>query len=274
MTTCDVVPDLSHLSLGLGVQSMTLAAMIALKVLPPVDFAIHADTKHEAQKTYEYAQRWIPWLEARGLKVVVVSSDRTEIVRKDWGIGSIMIPAFSSRKTDGKKGQIRRQCTHDWKIMPMRRYIRTQLPPGRPRVGAVECIQGISLDEWTRMRTSDVKYIVNKYPLVNDLKMTRRDCIEWLERHDIEVPPKSACTFCPYHGLEQWRELKRAGGPDWEEAVAVDEEVRDMRELFHLYVHPSRLPLAEAITFPAKKDTDELEFDLTEAGCDGGVCFV
>jgi len=34
------------LSLGWGVQSWTLAAMIALKELPPIDYAIHADTTH------------------------------------------------------------------------------------------------------------------------------------------------------------------------------------------------------------------------------------
>lgn len=37
---------LKVLSLGWGVQSWTLAAMVALKELPPVDYAVHADTRH------------------------------------------------------------------------------------------------------------------------------------------------------------------------------------------------------------------------------------
>jgi hypothetical protein len=37
---------LKYLSLGWGVQSFTLATMIALEELPPVEFAIHADTGH------------------------------------------------------------------------------------------------------------------------------------------------------------------------------------------------------------------------------------
>ncbi|KKL22079.1 hypothetical protein LCGC14_2439070, partial [marine sediment metagenome] len=51
------------LSLGWGVQSWTLAAMIALKELPPIDYAIHADTTHEMSNTYALAAKWTPWLE-------------------------------------------------------------------------------------------------------------------------------------------------------------------------------------------------------------------
>jgi len=39
---------MKSLSLGWGVQSFTLAAMVALGDLEPVDVAIHADTTHEA----------------------------------------------------------------------------------------------------------------------------------------------------------------------------------------------------------------------------------
>ena len=58
-------PLLVYLSMGWGIQSWTLAAMIALGELPPIDLAIHADTGHEAQGTYEHARKWTPWLEQR-----------------------------------------------------------------------------------------------------------------------------------------------------------------------------------------------------------------
>ena len=56
------------LSLGWGVQSWTLAAMIALKELPLVDYAVHADTTHEHEGTYAHAAKWTPWLEERGVR--------------------------------------------------------------------------------------------------------------------------------------------------------------------------------------------------------------
>ena len=61
------------ISLGWGVQSFPLAAMAALGELESVDVAIHADTTHESKLTYEFAARWTPWLEERGVRVVTVS---------------------------------------------------------------------------------------------------------------------------------------------------------------------------------------------------------
>ena len=44
MPQSDVTPTLVYLSLGWGIQSWTLSAMIALGFLPPIDLAIHAFT--------------------------------------------------------------------------------------------------------------------------------------------------------------------------------------------------------------------------------------
>ena len=259
------------LSLGWGVQSWTLAAMVALEELPPVDYAIHADTTHEHKGTYEHAAKWTPWLGEHGVTVVTVLANRPDVVREDWG-ASTLIPAFSTGITTGDRGQIRRQCTHDWKIMPIRRFIRSVID--RPTPGAVPSLQGISYDEWRRMRTSDVKYIENKYPLV-DMRMTRSDCVAWLQSHQLDVPPKSACVFCPFKNIDSWKELKRQGGEDWQYAVAADTAIRNKR-VGHghlLYVHPARKPLAEAVNIPEDHGAYQSELDL-EAPCDSGHCFV
>jgi len=267
------------ISLGWGVQSFTLAAMAALGEIEPVDYAIHADTTHEMQGTYAHAAKYRPWLEEKGIPVVTVKAKdgRVEVVREDWS-ASVMIPAFTNN-LDGEMGQVRRQCTHDWKIMPIRRFLRSIV---NPTPGAVESLQGISLDEWQRMRTSDVKYITNVYPLV-DMRITRASCVSWLQDKGLDVPPKSACTFCPYHSLGQWKRLKQGGGPDWEEAQSVDEAIRHKRELGEgkpgheirngvtLYVHPSRKPLAEAIAIPEDYGAEQMEFEMP---CDSGMCFV
>ena len=263
------MPELTYISLGWGVQSWTLAAMVALGEFPAVDLAVHADTTHEAEGTYRHAEKYTPWLESHGMKVATVTAKRAALIREDWGTGSVMIPAFS-RATDGSHGQIRRQCTHDWKLAPIRQYIRGLMPPGRPQSGFVECQQGISLDEWTQMRTSDVQYIVNRYPLV-ERRMTRADCAAWLEAHGLDVPPKSACVFCPYHSLGSWKRLKQAGGPDWEKAVEVDSAVRSRRDPYTLYIHPARVPLEEAVRVPEDVGAVQLEMEIP---CDGGACFV
>ena len=261
---------LKVISLGWGVQSWTLAAMAALGELEPVDYAIHADTGHEMTATYAHAKKWTPWLEEHGVKVVTVHGSRTEVVREDWGVrGAVLIPAITT-SPEGKHGQIRRQCTHDWKIMPIRRFIRSVI--GAPSPGAVESIMGISFDEWQRMRTSDVKYIENIYPLV-DRRITREACVAWLVNHGLDVPPKSGCTFCPYRSLKRWQDLKRARGPDWEEAVAVDRAIRHKRPGFLLSVHPAGKPLPEAVDIPEDHGAHQMELEF-EQPCDSGMCFV
>ena len=263
---------LRAISLGWGVQSWTLAAMVALKELPAVDYAIHADTGHERAETYAHAKKWTPWLERRGVQVVTVSGARTEAVREDWK-DSVMIPAFTTDRDTGSRGQVLRQCTHDWKITPIRRFIRSVIGALTP--GAVESLQGISFDEWSRIRTSDVAYITNVYPLV-DAQITRAGCVTWLEAQGLDVPVKSACTFCPYHNLEEWKRLKREGGPDWQEAVEVDGAIREKRPKAELFIHPARAPLSEAIKIAEDYGASQLALDLdseTEASCDSGYCF-
>lgn len=260
---------LKILSMGWGVQTWTLAAMMALDKHPRTDFLVFADTHHEGQGTYDFASQWAPWLGERGLTVVTVDGKRTEVVRDDWGKnGSVLIPAFS---LDGvSEGQVRRQCTHDWKIAPIRHWIREELGRRGEKAapGAVESWQGISWDEAMRMRTSDVAYIKNVYPLV-DLRMTRWDCITWLEAHNLPVPPKSACTFCPLKSPAAWKELKRQGGADWQEAIEVDNSVRKKRAVagYTLYVHPARKPLAVAVAIPEDVGAYQVSMDI---GCEGG----
>ncbi len=266
--------ELSILSLGWGVQSFTLAAMMALDEMPRADFLVHADTTHERSGTYDFARRWTPWLGEHGLDVVTVRGKRTDVV-VEAGVSSVMIPAFTKDHQTGSKGQVRRQCTHDWKITPIRSFIRGELDRRGVALspGVVESLQGISLDEFQRMRDSDVKYITNVYPLV-DRRISRADCSAWLESHGIPVPPKSSCTFCPYRSLGSWKELKRVGGPDWQESLTVDASIRDKRPKAALYVHPYRRPLEDAVRIPEDEGARQLGLELElEQPCDGGHCF-
>ena len=82
--------------------------------------------------------------------------------------------------------------------------------------------------------------------------MSRQDCIDWLISHGYPVPPRSACTFCPYRSAAEWRAL-REDPEDWNEAVAIDRLILDMpaqeraglRKGGHLYVNVNRRPLEE-----------------------------
>jgi hypothetical protein len=262
---------LKILSLGWGVQSWTLAAMAALDEIPRPDYAVHADTTHEMQGTYSHAAKWTPWLEEHGVPVVTVQAANANVVVYR-STASVMIPAVTVENQTLEKGVAKLQCTKEWKIAPLRRFARSII--GKTSPDCVEMWMGISLDEWQRMRDSGTQYIKNVYPLV-DQRLSRSYCVAWLEEHGLDIPPKSACTFCPYHNKDYWKKMKRAGGSDWDEAVAVDEVIRDKGKGsgkdFQLFIHSSGLPLEEAVRIPEDYGAKQIEMDIP---CDSGHCFV
>jgi hypothetical protein len=234
--------------------------MAALKELPPLDFTVHSDTGWERAATYEFSRKWASWLERLGVRVITTRSPDSYGMIDRWG--GVQIPAFTV-DDQGKKGQIRRQCTGLWKIKPLRRILRSEMTERglTPRPDTVELWLGITMDEFQRARTSGVKYVKNTFPLL-DLKMTRDDCVQWLTDHGLPVPGKSSCVFCPYHDTATWKEL-HSHEEDYKTALQVDEEVRAARPPGLLYVHPSRRPLAKAV-----------EDGTTEDGCPGSYCFM
>lgn len=244
-----------------------MAAMVALGELEPVDFAIHADTLHERQLTYDFIRRWGPWFEEHQLQVFTVSNPKRAAAVMT---NKTDIPAFT-RNIQGSLGQLRRECTHAWKILPMRRAIRKYLKSqgiDNPKPGTVEQWIGISLDEYQRMKDSDVKYIVNRWPLI-EKRMTRHDCEKWLISHGLEVPPKSACTFCPYHNTAEWHRIM-ANDKDRIEAIAIDRLIRKTRPPFDLFVHSARKPLEEV---DLRTQEERGQLNLWDQEC-SGVCGV
>lgn len=247
------------LSLGWGVQSVTIAAMVALGELESIDVALHADTTHEGVGTYAYAAQMTPWLERRGVTVVTVSDAQPLPVVASPATD---IPAFTATDS-GKNGMLRRQCTESWKIRPMRKWLQAHRE-GRQ----VEQWIGISLDEVQRMKDSDVKYVTHRWPLI-ERRMTRVDCMTWLQRHDLPIPPKSACVFCPYHSTHEWRRVRQAPD-DWQKALNVDKAIRNVRPPYDIFLHPARIPLAE-VDFSTAEERGQLS--LWDDECNG-ICGV
>ncbi len=286
------------ISLGWGVQSFALAAMSALGVLPKVDAAIHADTGHERAETYALAKKWTPWLEERGIKVITVGATDTQPIRQWARAPTVMIAAHSayshdvwaeggdydtdkngeefwipdgSRYLAHKKGEssgmTRRQCTREWKIRPIKRWLQAN----RNKQHVQQWI-GITLDEVTRMRIGDVKYQQLHYPFIEDLgrPWTRGMVMHWLRDNNLEIPVKSSCAFCPYHDRATWREIQQGNTGDWERAIAVDEAIRDAMPRYTCYLTAARKPLVDC-DFRSQEDHGQLT--LWDEEC-SGMCFL
>lgn len=242
------------LSLGAGVQSSTLALMAAKGVIGPMPLcAIFADTQSEPKKVYEH----LDWLEKQlpfPVHRVTAGSLRGEIIAATKG--EQRMDARPPFFVEGG-GMLNRQCTQDYKIIPITRQVRALIglkPRQRgPKDVTVTQWIGISTDEAMRMKPSQLRYVRHRWPLI-ELNISRLQCQEWLLANDYPLPPKSACTFCPYHDDALWRDMKLNDPASFADAVEVDRAIRegvlDKRSGIKLspsrwYVHRSLKPLDE-----------------------------
>jgi len=255
------------ISLGWGVQSFALAAMVAKGVLPKIDAAVHADTGHERRETYELAERWTPWLEEHGVWVVTVKDHLAPYDIPDSS-RPVIICAFTLNNDGTQPGMLRRSCTQRMKIAPIRRWLQANRDNQH-----VEQWLGITLDEVTRIKPSDVKYITNVYPFIEmfDRPWTRGMVLRWLHENNLEIPVKSSCVFCPYHDRATWREIQLADNGDWEKALAVDRTIRHKRPSYLCYLTPERKPLDEC-DFRSQEEHGQLT--LWDAEECSGMCFL
>jgi len=243
------------ISLGAGVQSTTMALMAAHgEITPMPDCAIFADTGAEPKAVYDHLE-WLMSPNVLPFPVHIVSAGnlRDEIIAASQGHnGNYGRPPFFVRnRRNGRKGMLRRQCTQDYKIDPIHRKVRDLLglkPRQRwPKVVSVEQWIGISSDEAQRMKNARVATIQNRWPLI-EKRMSRQHCLQWLASHDYPMPPKSACTFCPYRKNALWRHLKDTDPAGWNDACAVDRAIRTdgYRHIVgEAFLHPTLKPLDE-----------------------------
>ena len=265
------------MSLGAGVQSSTLALMVEKGLVPKVDCAIFADTQAEPRAVYD----WLSWLKKQlsfPVHIVTVGNLTKNLLKSNSKIyvRGTSVPLYTLNKNDGTKGILKRQCTSTYKIEPVTKKIRQLLGVGYkqrvPKTHKVQQLFGISQDEMTRMKVSQSYYIDFEYPLV-DLRMSRRDCLKWMEHNNYPKPPRSACIYCPYHNNEEWKKVKQ-NKQEWEEVVKLDYKLRsglhgtryDENEFF---LHRSRQPI-DQVNFDDEYDTGQLDLlHGMDNECDG-----
>lgn len=281
------------ISLGAGVQSTTMALMAAHGEIEPMpDAAIFADTGAEPKAVYEH----LAWLMSpnvlpfpvRTIRLSNMVDDLHDTARGAESVagrflGFVAAPFFT-RNADGSSGMLKRECTENYKIKIIAHELKRLLGRDpdkaiRSREPLVRSWIGISADEAHRVNWKGPRWNAKRYPFLGrsikddpqDLWISRRDCEAWLRRHEYPVPPKSACTFCPYRSNAEWRDLRDNHPDDWQQAVEVDRLIRDMPKKARdglqqggtLYSHADRVPLDEV-------DLDnDAQPDLWSAECEG-----
>lgn len=192
----DYVRDpLQVVSFGGGTQSTAMLLMIRDGALPRPDIVIFADTGSELPETMQHIEEVArPFIEEElGLPFFVVTSHR-----------GALHDAYMEKRAIPMKGI--RSCTTHHKILPQRRKVR-EIVGKKNGVRLAEMWLGITTDEARRRTTSDVKWASLRYPLLDDVPMTRDECIALNEANGWEVV-KSGCFCCPYAGAKAYRDLR------------------------------------------------------------------
>lgn len=202
------------LSFGAGMQSTALALMScenaksrsAIYPLVPVyDAVIFCDLGFEP-----------PWVE-RQMEFVKTACESSGIFFKklDTNLYADFIQNFGERRTisvpwwtlgdDGHKSKMPRNCTIDYKVEAISKYVRWELlgyrkgQRLRPEdIKAHEMHMGFSFEEKHRCHDNPNQLFTNRFPLV-DMGLVRADNYAYIRDVWGLETKASACTFCPFH---------------------------------------------------------------------------
>lgn len=249
------------LSLGGGVQSTVMCLMAEageFGVQP--DYAIFADTHWEPSGVYHTLE----WLQKQ-VSFPIVVTDNGRSLRDDVlnGVNAqgkpwLSIPAYLADTKGGAAGFNWRQCTKNYKLDPIRKKVQELLGVTSREAMAdgtwIEMWLGITTDEIARVKTSRHWWIGHRYPLVDEVAMTRQDCIHWFhKRHPGRTLSRSACIGCPFRSSSSWLDIKQSEPELYQEAVEIDAMLRSSTHnagrMFRkqAYLHHRRIPLEEAL---------------------------
>ena len=258
------------LNLGAGVQSAAIHGLMADGEIEPATVSIFSDTKGEPSWVYDQLEI------LKGIggppTVEVSAGDLADDLvhgRNSTGQRFASIPAHTTYQEGVKGGMTRRQCTREYKIEPIEKWVRQELLGLKPKQRIPQDVRltslfGFSTDDGRRAISMQRSFSGRArwscdFPLMWDsLLMTRQDCVNYCnERFDREWR-SSRCVYCPLQGNRHWKEIKDHDPDGFAHAVHMDEKLRaegsvanrDMREI--MYLHKSCRPLSKANLCPVE----------------------
>ena len=251
------------LSCGAGMQSTALALMscenkqkgIVHPLVPVYDAIIFCDLGLEPEWVKRQAGFIQMACEKAGIPFYILTSPLYEDYLKGFGSKRVTSIPFWTVGEDGKKGKMLRNCTLDYKINLIERFVRYELLGYRPHqrlrevdIKAHEMHIGFSKEEERRCRENPGRLFINRFPLV-EMGVTRADNYRYiLETWGLDTKA-SACCFCPFHTNYFFGYIKGHLPEDYKKTVMFDEMLEkrqpDTKIKSRLYISRSRKRIAE-----------------------------
>lgn len=268
------------LSCGAGMQSSALHLMSCENALakirgePPVwpqvpiyDISIFCDLGFEPPWVKKQVEFLANAGHSCGVPLVILDSPLYTDFMENFGERrTISIPWWTIRD-DGHKSKMPRNCTIDYKVELISKYVRWELlgykKGQRLREEdkkAHEMHMGFSAEEARRCKENPNPMFVNKFPLV-EMGLTWADNYAYIKDVWGLETRASACAFCPFHKNYFFKFLRENEPEQYAQVVGVDELLRDKKPKppmdSDLFISRSRKRL----------------MDLTDEDCNDAECF-
>lgn len=245
------------LNYGGGRQTVAICLLIVRGVIERPDRIVMADTGRENPMTWDYLAEFVqPLLATVDLSVEIAGRELAKVDLYAHN-GDLIVPAFT------ETGKLSAFCSGEWKRDVVERYLRQE------GISRGVTLIGFSYDESKRWKRSLGKERHNwtvSCPLV-DIMVSTDDCLEIIRRQGWPEPHRSSCWFCPHKSNAEWQHIRDNYPGEWQQAIAIDNEIRENDERGGVWLHHSRVPLADA-------DLTIVETKEKERQCSLGMCFV
>ncbi|TQN32643.1 hypothetical protein FHX37_2620 [Haloactinospora alba] len=226
----------------------TLLVLAAHGALPRPDAALIPDTGWYPTSAYEYLDRLAHLATGAGIEVLWADAGAVTAATAFDPSTSCPLP-LHTRAPDGTPGRLANGCAA--------RQREAIDDAGRDLLGGsragVEFVLGLCAEQADLAHPAAASYRRNRYPLV-ELGWRTENCLAHLAQHDLAYVPDMACIGCPNRTNAGWAELRATDPQAWQEALAVDDALRNhpatvvpggMPPGTTGYLHPAHLPLAE-----------------------------
>lgn len=246
------------LSCGSGMQSTALALMACENAkkpethsaVPVYDAIIFCDLGNEPEWVYKQTDFIAEACKNAGISFYVLDSPMYEDLTSNYGKRRVVSVPFWAINEDGKKSKMPRNCTLEYKVNLITKFVRWELlgykkgQRTRPEdIKAHEMHMGFSYEERKRCRENPHKLFVNKFPLV-EMKLERKDNYAYIRDVWGLETKASACNICPFHRNYFFNYLKDHHKKDYESVLAFDEiletETKNTKIKGQLFISRSR----------------------------------
>lgn len=227
---------MKFLSCGAGMQSTALALMSCENVVTPNKFPLvpvydcimFCDLGEEPDWVYNQVNFIADKCEQVGIPFIILRSHLFKDYMDLFGKKRVVSVPFWSIDENGKKGKMLRNCTLEYKIDVMQKFVRLNMlgyKKGQRTkdsdLKAHEMHLGFSNEEKHRCKDNPHKMFFNKYPLV-EMNLERKDNYKYiLEVWGLDTKA-SACNICPFHRNYFFKYLKENYKDSYSKLVEFD----------------------------------------------------